>query len=52
MTVVTSAQAAEWAAAGFALFDDKGPRDGLPTAYDCRDFACRLPVTDPADLAP
>ena len=25
--------------------------DGLPTAYVCRNFVCRLPVTDPEALA-
>jgi uncharacterized protein YyaL (SSP411 family) len=25
--------------------------EGLPTAYVCRDYACDLPATDPADLA-
>ena len=28
------------------------PRDGQPTAYVCRDFTCRLPVTSPEALAP
>ncbi|QIG40158.1 thioredoxin domain-containing protein [Microbacterium sp. 4R-513] len=52
VAVVTPAQAAAFADAGFGLFADKTQRDGLATAYDCRDFACRLPVTDPADLVP
>ena len=47
---MTPAQASAWAEAGFELFADKRQRDGRATAYDCRDFACRLPTTDPADL--
>ncbi len=27
------------------------PRDGRPTAYVCRDFACQAPTTDPVVLA-
>jgi uncharacterized protein YyaL (SSP411 family) len=50
VSVVSPQQAAAWAAAGFQLFAEKVPRGDLPTAYDCRDFACRLPVTDPAGL--
>jgi len=32
------------------LLEHRGLVDGLPAAYVCRDFACRLPVTDPAAL--
>ena len=48
--VVTPEQSVAWADAGFELLAGKELRDGLPTAYDCRDFACLLPVTDPAGL--
>ena len=48
---VTARQAGAWTDAGFELFADRTPLDNLPTAYLCRDFVCRLPVTDPADLA-
>jgi uncharacterized protein YyaL (SSP411 family) len=50
--VVTPAQGQRFADAGFSLFEAKTTLDGLPTAYDCRDFACRLPVTEPARLRP
>ncbi|MFB8387949.1 thioredoxin domain-containing protein [Microbacterium sp. NPDC055910] len=50
VAVVTAEQAAAWARAGFALFADKAAVDDRATAYDCRDFACRLPTTDPARL--
>ncbi|WP_127475911.1 thioredoxin domain-containing protein [Microbacterium sulfonylureivorans] len=51
VAVVTPSQADAFTAAGFSLFAGKVAVGGIPTAYDCRDFACRLPVTDPADLA-
>jgi uncharacterized protein len=51
VATVTSAQAEAFAASGFALFEGKSTSGGRPTAYDCRAFACRLPVTAPADLA-
>ena len=36
---------------GLALLADRPLRDGRPTAYVCRGFVCRLPVTDPEELA-
>jgi uncharacterized protein len=33
------------------LLADRRQVDGKATAYVCRDYACRLPVTDPAALA-
>ena len=47
---VTDEQASAFSAAGFELFAERTSRAGRPTAYLCRDFACRLPVTEPADL--
>jgi len=32
------------------LLEDRTMLDGRPTAYVCRDFACRLPVMDPDAL--
>jgi uncharacterized protein len=48
--VVSPPQAAQWAAAGFELFESRGLVDGKPTAYLCDNFVCQLPVTDPAAL--
>ncbi|MEP7361185.1 MAG: thioredoxin domain-containing protein, partial [Chloroflexota bacterium] len=33
------------------LLEDRPMRDGRATAYVCRNFACRAPVTEPADVA-
>jgi uncharacterized protein YyaL (SSP411 family) len=38
-------------ASAVPLMAGRGRIDGRPTAYLCRNFACRLPVTDPAALA-
>ena len=33
------------------LLENRPERGGRATAYVCRDFACRAPVVEPADLA-
>lgn len=50
VAIVDEEEAARFAAEGFALFAGRSVREGLPTAYLCRDFACRLPVTEAAGL--
>jgi len=49
VAVVTPAQAKAFAEAGFELFEGKDAT--VNVAYDCRDFVCRLPVSDPAALS-
>lgn len=49
VAIVTPAQAAAFAAAGFELFE--GKEATAERAYDCRAFVCRLPVSDPAAVS-
>lgn len=51
VAIVPVHRAAQFAGAGFSLFEGKALSDGRPTAYDCRAFVCRLPTTDPRDLS-
>lgn len=44
--VLAPQQVRAFAAAGFALFDERDGVDGV--VHDCRGFVCRLPVSDPA----
>jgi len=48
--VVTSEQAAAFAASGFELFAGRATRDGRAAAYFCEQFVCALPVADPHAL--
>ena len=49
--VVTSAQAAAFAASGFELFVGRSTREGRAAAYFCERFVCALPVTDERSLS-
>ncbi|PJJ62118.1 thioredoxin domain-containing protein [Compostimonas suwonensis] len=51
VAIVPESWVAEWASAGFELLEGRGTRDDRPTAYFCRAFVCRLPVTDAGALA-
>jgi uncharacterized protein YyaL (SSP411 family) len=51
LAVVDEPQSLAFAADGFELFEGRGLRNGRPAAYLCRDFVCRLPITDPTELA-
>jgi uncharacterized protein YyaL (SSP411 family) len=42
--------AVAFAVDGFELFAARTTREARATAYLCRDFVCRLPVTNPAEL--
>jgi uncharacterized protein YyaL (SSP411 family) len=44
------ALAADGASSAVPLLHERPAIDGRPSAYVCRGFACRLPVTDPASL--
>jgi hypothetical protein len=47
---VSQAQADAFAASGFELFAARTATNGMPTAYLCEEFVCRLPLTDAAAL--
>jgi uncharacterized protein YyaL (SSP411 family) len=50
-TVVSSEQAAAFAARGFELYEGRASGPGTATAYVCEEFVCRLPVTTERELA-
>lgn len=50
VAIVSAEQADALAGAGLSLFAGKTPLEGRTAAYDCRDFTCRLPATDPDEL--
>ena len=50
-SVVSSDQAAAFAAQGFELYAGRSTVPGAATAYVCEEFVCRLPVTGAEELA-
>ncbi|WP_022889653.1 thioredoxin domain-containing protein [Agromyces italicus] len=49
--IVTAAEAAAFADAGFELFAGRRLLEGRAAAYRCREFVCALPVADAPSLA-
>jgi uncharacterized protein YyaL (SSP411 family) len=49
--LVIASVAGTGATEGWPIFGDKMPRDGRPTAYVCRGYACEAPTGDPAVAA-
>jgi uncharacterized protein YyaL (SSP411 family) len=49
--LVIASVAGTGATKGWPIFSDKLPRDGRPTAYVCRGYACEAPAGDPAVAA-
>ena len=52
VAIVDVTQARLFEESGFELFAGRTPIDGHAAAYLCRDFVCRLPVTEASALAP
>ncbi|MGO4534339.1 thioredoxin domain-containing protein [Leifsonia sp. 2MCAF36] len=50
VAMATESEAAALAAQGFELFEGRTAQGGVATAYPCRAFVCRIPVTNAADL--
>jgi uncharacterized protein YyaL (SSP411 family) len=51
VAITRESDAAALAVDGFDLFEGRTTRDGLPTAYLCREFVCRLPATTIEELS-
>ncbi|MBX3091229.1 MAG: thioredoxin domain-containing protein [Cryobacterium sp.] len=47
---VSTTGATQWAESGFELLESRTLQNGLPAAYVCSDFVCRLPVTAASSL--